>query len=149
MPGGAHRFQEARIGKASPGSDETICFNFASLLQQRGKVIAGARASNPQKRFVPVASTLFAHTRCAVIVRPGRLRLVLCEGADRKDTEGLALQIVDHHAGASESSNAKRLNAQFHLPPFVLLAKFPALKSNGWWDWVTDKKAATRKRTYF
>jgi hypothetical protein len=44
MPGGAHRFQEARIGKASPGSDDTICFNFASLLQQRGKTIAGARA---------------------------------------------------------------------------------------------------------
>ena len=146
VAGGAHRFQESRIGKAPPGSDDAVCFNFASLLQQRGMKIEGAFRPTARGRSTSNIITSDQSTIGSAEAHGG------CGGRGgnigRKDTEGVALQIVDHHAGVSESSGAKRLNAQHHLPPFVLLAKFPGLKSHGWWEFVTDKKAASHRRSY-
>jgi hypothetical protein len=54
--------------------------------------------------------------------------------ASWKDKTGVVLQTVDHHPGeASESSSEKRLNANYHLPPFLLEQKFPAVVVDPRW----------------
>ena len=43
------------------------------------------------------------------------------------DQEGVVLQAVDHHPSQTEATAAKRLNAQYHLPPFLLMRQFPGV----------------------
>lgn len=58
---------------------------------------------------------------------------------DRKDTSGIVLHIADQLLGETDAQSGKRLNAQYHLPPFMLATKFPGIKAIGLWKWLMSK----------